>query len=303
MITRRMVLAGGLGLAASRAAPTVAKALTGSPWRAGVQLWMIRGLLSANLERGLARLAELGVREVETAGTFGNAARELRAKLAAAGIRAVSAHSLLLNMNDDEAKHAADYYHELGVDHVVAPIPGLAGGANASIAIDERVDAGLRQALSADVWRWNADRLNLLGQRLREGGLRIAYHNHNIEFARHGKLNGMELLLKGTEPTLVDFELDAGNARLAGVDPVDLLDRFPGRFKLAHLKAWRRPYSPRSTLDYPPAAPLASDPGLARLIRALRRSGLRHAFVEQEGLNSEAALAAIRDDLIGLASC
>lgn len=157
--------------------------------------------------------------------------------------------------------------------------------------------AGLRQAMSSDVWLWNADRLNVLGDRDRATGLRLAYHNHNVEFADHGGRTGMDLLLDNTDPANVEFELDTGNARLAGADPLGLLVEYPDRFSLVHLKTWRTPFSRCASLDYPASAPLADDTSLPQLVEAIRRNGIKYVFLEREGLASCAALTAIRSDL------
>lgn len=296
MITRRMALAAGVGIAGVHPSHVLASIAGIRRLRVGVQLWMILKLLESDLVAGLSKLAATGVRDIETAGTFGLSARDFRNVLAGVGLRAVAAHSLMLSMDDDEAKRAADYYQELGVLYVVAPLPGVPGQASTT-AIGDRAMAGLRQAMSKDVWLWNADRLNVLGERARATGLRLAYHNHNVEFADHGGRTGMDLLLDNTDPANVEFELDTGNARLAGADPLGLLAKYPDRFSLVHLKAWHTPFSPRASLDYPASAALADDTSLPQLVEAIRHNGIKYAFLEREGLASCAALTAIRSDL------
>lgn len=299
MITRRSVLAGGIGLGGLHSSSLLGATTAADQLSVGVQLWMVLKLLEADLAKGLSKLAAIGVREVETAGTFGLSARGFGAVLADAGLKAVAAHSLMLSMDDEEIKRATEYYHELGVRYVVAPLPGMPGQAT-STAIGERAMAGLRQPMSADVWLWNADRLNVLSERIRGNGLRLAYHNHNVEFVDYDGRTGMEILLDHTNPANVEFELDTGNARLAGIDPVHLLKAYPDRFSLVHLKAWRTPFSPRTSLDYPSSAPLAADESLPKLMAAIRDNSIKHAFLEREGIAPSAALSAISADLATL---
>src|SRR4051812_17683470 len=51
--------------------------------------------------------------------------------------------------------------------------------------------------------------LNALGQTCRQGGLRLAYHNHNPEFANHNA--EIEGLAEATDREAVDFLMDAGH--------------------------------------------------------------------------------------------
>ena len=44
------------------------------------------------------------------------------------------------------------------------------------------------------------------------------------------------LILEKTDPKLVDFEMDIYWTTAGGVDPVAYLDKYPGRFRLMHVK-------------------------------------------------------------------
>jgi sugar phosphate isomerase/epimerase len=46
----------------------------------------------------------------------------------------------------------------------------------------------------------------------------------------------MDILLKGTDPSLVTFEMDAGWVTAAGHDPFAMLKKHPGRFTQMHVK-------------------------------------------------------------------
>jgi sugar phosphate isomerase/epimerase len=78
--------------------------------------------------------------------------------------------------------------------------------------------------------------LNEAGARTKEEGITLAYHNHAFEFeaADTGRL--YDVLVRETDPSLVDMELDLYWAVAGGVDPVDLITEYPGRFSLLHVK-------------------------------------------------------------------
>src|SRR5271169_457108 len=72
------------------------------------------------------------------------------------------------------------------------------------------------KAKSADGWRWHADQLNALGEKTKRDGLLTGYHNHPVEFVEIEGVVPFDLLLQGTDPTLVQMQLDVGSAAVAG---------------------------------------------------------------------------------------
>ena len=107
-----------------------------------------------------------------------------------------------------------------------------------------------------------AHRMNVAGERLSKGGVRLLYHNHNIEFAKlkgKGSLdekieadcpssveekkaildymdqNAYGLIIKETDPEFLNFEMDSYWIADAGVDPLDVMNRLGGRLKLYHI--------------------------------------------------------------------
>ncbi|MFW8695897.1 hypothetical protein ACOI9Y_35550, partial [Mesorhizobium japonicum] len=86
------------------------------------------------------------------------------------------------------------YAREIGMTTVAAPMPGCAG--LLEVAPADRFAALMAHPLTADDWRWNADRLNQIGEKARSAGVAIAYHNHNVEFADVGGQTAMDLLLE-----------------------------------------------------------------------------------------------------------
>ena len=68
---------------------------------AGVQLYTVREAMAEDLDGTLAELAAIGYRDVELAGTYGLTSAQFRAKLDAAGLRAVSGHIGLEELQGD----------------------------------------------------------------------------------------------------------------------------------------------------------------------------------------------------------
>ncbi|MCD8307994.1 MAG: sugar phosphate isomerase/epimerase [Clostridia bacterium] len=78
-----------------------------------------------------------------------------------------------------------------------------------------------------------ADRLNRSGERFRQYGLQLLFHNHSAEFLHTDEgISAYRTVMENTDPSLVGFELDAYWAVTAGADPLQLMDDLGNRLKL-----------------------------------------------------------------------
>lgn len=80
-----------------------------------------------------------------------------------------------------------------------------------------------------------ADRLNRAGEALKGEGLRLLYHNHNVELLR--LLNGKrayEVLIEETDKNYVNFEFDSYWFTDGGADAKDWMRKLGPRMKLWH---------------------------------------------------------------------
>ena len=117
-----------------------------------------------------------------------------------------------------------------------------------------------------------AANLNALGQTCGRGGLRLAYHNHNPEFARkNAEMNG---LAEATEAADVHFLMDAGHARLGGGDPAAFMTKFSPRIAGCHLKTYA------ATQQVPLGQ---GDWGFDDLAAAIKQTGWSGWLITEEG--------------------
>ena len=223
----------------------------------GLQLYTVRDAAAKDLDGTLAQVAAAGYKLVETAGLYDRTAADLRALFDKHGIRTVSGHYPLADLEKAPDTMFATA-KTLGQEYVTVPW----------------LDPSLR---TAETFGSLPGRLNKLGEQARAAGLKIAYHNHDFEFENYGaSTTVMERLLASTDPALVSFELDGYWAFKAGREPAELVARYPGRFTMLHHKD--------STAA--PAKEFA-DVGkgvidFKRFIDAAQRNGLRYAFVERD---------------------
>lgn len=273
---------------AARAAPP--------PSDLGVQLWMVRQSMARDLGATLRALSDLGVQKVELAGAPDLSGAELRRAFDDAGLACVSGHLPFLQMTDAESDRRIAYALEIGMTSAAAPMPGFAD--LLEVAPGDRLTALMAHRFSADDWRWNADRLNALGERAKAAGLELAYHNHNVEFADIGGGTAMDLLLERVDPAAAHFQFDVGNAVLGGADPFDLLARHAGRFRSAHLKDWRAPLTTNVRPASPPSAPFGEGViDWERWRQASADAGISMSFIERENMPAGEEIAAVSQAL------
>ena len=130
--------------------------------------------------------------------------------------------------------------------------------------------------MTLDDWRYTAEDLNKIGEKVKAAGMKFGYHNHTPEFLSEGGVVFYDELLKLTDPKLVFFEMDCGWVFAAGRDPIEYLSKTPERFPLLHVKDMTKGANGQfhSTV---------MGRGLVDYKLTLRAAtGMKHYFIEQE---------------------
>jgi sugar phosphate isomerase/epimerase len=289
-ITRRSFLATGAAGALAAASSRFAGASPVGAGGFGVQLYVFREMLAKDFDGALAKVASLGITRVEFAGFYKRTAKEVRASLANAGLTASGAHCLTATMADDEVKRTIDFCREAEMPYMIAAVPSIKpGGASGK-------GGNPFEHIELEDWRWSAERFNVLGARVRDAGMRFAYHNHNIEAQKYGDVVAFDEMLRLLDPAVVDWEFDEGNFIAGGGDPYAYLEKYPHRFQLAHVKEWASPFTPRVAGSFPPEyAPFGQGKtDWKRMIGALKKAGVKEIFIEQDGTAGGDELGAVR---------
>ena len=222
----------------------------------GLQLYTVRDQMKADFEGTLARVAEIGYKEVEFAGYFGHSPADVKAILDKHGLSAPSTHVAFENA--DQWKTALDTAKTIGHEYIVMPW----------------IPAERRKTL--DDWKNFAQVFNRAGQMSHDAGIQFAYHNHDFEFP---KLEGQvpyDVLLQSTDPKLVQLEIDLYWITKAGQDPLTYFARWPGRIPLVHVKDSAGPPDHKMVdvgqgkIDW------------KRIFAKKDQAGIKHAFVEHD---------------------
>jgi len=267
----------------------------------GLQLYTLGDALRSDLDGQLAQVAKIGYRAVELAGYLGRTPAELRAAFDKAGVACTSAHVQAKGAGGDPSFGELDRViadsHVIGFKHVVMPM--FAIPAHVDMKPKEGESRGallgrLGAQITADDWKATADFLNAKAKVLKAAGLTTAYHNHNVEFAPVGGATGLEILLKNTDPALVQFEMDAGWVVAAGANPIALMKAHPGRFKMMHVKDVKASTKPNFAFQQDPTEVGSGIIDWKKLLAASYAAGVRDYFVEQEPPFEKPRLEAIK---------
>jgi len=243
--------------------------------RVGLQLYTVRDLMKKDFEGTIAKVAQIGYKEVEFAGYFGKSPQQVRKILDGNKLTSPSEH-VPYETIEKKWPETLETAHTIGLTFIVCPW------------ID------VTQRKEGDGWKHAAEAFNRAGEAAQKAGIQFAYHNHAFEFEPSDTLGGKmpyDFLLENTDPKLVKMEMDLCWITVGGQDPVKYFDRYPGRFPLVHVKDWTTK-GPGGN-DYGGATGASKKPGhmtdvgqgeidWKRIFAQSGKAGIQHYFVEND---------------------
>jgi sugar phosphate isomerase/epimerase len=238
---------------------------------AGLQLYSLRETFKTDPVAALDRAKAFGFKTAELYSSLPLPPEQLQPMLAERGIVAIAGHFSYDDLKKDPSK-AVQAAQMLGLKYAgVAWIPHEVGNFG-----------------TADVQRAATD-FHAFGEAFKAAGIQFFYHVHGYEFrpiAEGATETFFDQLAAATKPELVAFEMDVFWVVQPGADPVKLLERYPGRWHLMHLKDIRKG---ARTGVFTGKAPLTDDVALGTgmvdwpaVLRAAAKSGVKHYFIEDE---------------------
>ncbi len=95
-----------------------------------------------------------------------------------------------------------------------------------------------RWADNVEQMKVECDLMNKVGEEANKRGIKFGYHNHSMEFETIPGTDQMieDFLIANTDPDKVFFQMDVFWVTQGGQDPVTYLKKYPGRFKVLHIK-------------------------------------------------------------------
>ena len=238
----------------------------------GLQLYSLRDQFKTNVAGTLDEVKSWGIKYVELAGTYGLPPEKFKTELDARGITPIGAHFDYKRYQDDPEGVAREA-KALGLKYAgCAWIPHNGD-------FDEKT---CREAIAV---------FNKAGEVMARHGLKFFYHVHGFEFQPYGQGTLLDLLFTETNPKFVNYEMDIFWIVFPGQDPVKLLEKYPHRWVLAHLKDMKKG-TPTGALTgntavTNDAALGAGQMDLPAILRAAKKAGLKYYFIEDESPWSE----------------
>ena len=132
--------------------------------------------------------------------------------------------------------------------------------------------------------------LNEAGEKMAKRGFKFFYHNHSIEFIRHGDKTVMDML---ADAPYINFTLDTYWVQHAGASVVDTINKLKGRIECIHLKDYKVEVQEDGWTVKPIYCPVGDgNIDFGSVIAAAREAGTKYFIVEQDN-------AALLPDTLG----
>jgi sugar phosphate isomerase/epimerase len=238
----------------------------------GVQLYTVRDAMKSDFEGTIAKVAQIGYKEVEFAGYFDHSPKDISVLLKKNGLTSPSCH-VPYDTVEKKWSEQIEASHTIGHKFIVCPW----------------IEPKQRQ--EPDGYKRAADLFQKAGEVSKKAGIQFAYHNHTFEFQPSEALGGKlpyDILL-ATDPNYVKMELDLCWISVAGKDPIEYFNKYPGRFPLVHVKDMK--VLPKGA-EGPTASPDKEMPNMTDVGSGVidwkhifshdQKAGIQHYFVEHD---------------------
>ena len=253
-----LLLSGSIALA-QKAAPV------------GLELYSFREQFAKDVPGTIVKVKQMGFREVEVAGTYGMSTGDFRKLLDQNGLKAIGTGATFEDLDRNVPKVLAEA-KALGAKYVVCFWIPHTGDTFTVQNADQAIDV-----------------FNTAGTLLAQNGISLCYHTHGYEFQTYQDGTFFDYLAENFDPKSVNFEMDVFWVKAPGYDPVALLQKYPKRFPLMHLKD-RKPGTPDSNTGHADVESNVTlgqgDVGIAAIMKQARKSGVKHYFIEDESSRS-----------------
>lgn len=235
----------------------------------GMTLYTVRNEMGKDPKATLKQVADLGYKYIEAVdykdGKFyGMTPDEFKSYLKSLGLTPISVHMGSMTL-DNADKLVADV-KAAGFKYFIAPVPPMGMF---------KFDPKTRSLGMEGTVEKLADILNTIAKKANAAGLEFLYHNHDFELKPNKDgVVVLDYLLEHLDPKYVNFQMDLYWVTKAGADPVAYFQRYPGRFKIWHVKDMdsQERFAPvgQGTIDF------------KRILANKKLSGMKYYIVEQD---------------------
>lgn len=179
-----------------------------------LQLYSVRDETEKDMLGTLKKVAGMGYTGVEFAGFGGIPAGQMKAELAALGLKPIANHTGI-KLLKERLEEEIEYNLEVGIKYIICPFNSYE---------------------SKEDYLKTAAFLSETGEKCKASGLQLGYHNHAFEFTAYDGEYGLDILYRETSAGNLTAEIDSGWVFFAGVDPAEYILKYKGRCPLIHVK-------------------------------------------------------------------
>ncbi len=235
----------------------------------GMTLYTVRNEMGVDPKETIKKVADLGYKYIEAVdykdGKFyGMTPKEFKSYLKSLGLKPISIH--MGSMTTTNADTLIADVKAAGFKYFIAPVPPMGMF---------KFDRETRKLTMEDDVPKLANILNTIARKAKAAGLEFLYHNHDFEFAAMPSgIVPIDYLLENLDPKYVNFQMDLYWVTKAGADPVAYFNKYPGRFKIWHVKDMD---------DQGRFAPVGQgNIDFKRILANKKLSGMKYYMVEQD---------------------
>lgn len=235
----------------------------------GLALYTVRNAMGSDAKTTLQAVADAGYKNIEAAGYadgkfYNMTPKDFKNLLNQLGLEPISTHQGSVTLDNADAMMAD--VKAAGFKYFVIPVPPMGLF---------KVDPDTRTMGMTGGVANLAEILDALGKKCKAAGLKLLYHNHDFEFIKDADgIVPIDYLLEHCNPENVNFQMDLYWVTKAGADPVAYFEKYPGRFKIWHVKDMDEEgrFAPvgNGQIDF------------ARILANKKLSGMKYYMVEQD---------------------
>ncbi|QWX83845.1 sugar phosphate isomerase/epimerase [Cellulophaga sp. HaHaR_3_176] len=235
----------------------------------GLALYTVRDDMGVDAKATLEAVSDAGYKNIEAAGYsegkfYNMSPVDFKTFVDSLELVPISTHHSDVTLENADAMMAD--VKTAGFEYFVVPIPPM-GLFHYDDATSTMSMTGGAENLTKIV--------NALGEKAHAAGLKLLYHNHDFEFMEDKDgIVPIDYLLEHTDPKFVNFQMDLFWVTKAGADPLAYFKKYPGRFKIWHVKDMDEQgrFAPvgTGTIDF------------AKILAKKELSGMEYYMVEQD---------------------
>ena len=240
-------------------------ALTLNAQEIGLQLYSLRNQFKTDVTGTLDVIQSWGITKIEGGGTYGMSMDDFKKEIASRDLEVVSVGAGYEDLQNNVDKVIANA-KAFGAKYVMcAWIPH--DGDNFTLE-------DTKNAIAV---------FNAAGEKIKAAGMTLAYHAHGYEFRPYKEGTLFDLMAEKAENFA--FEMDVYWVFHGGADPVGLLDKYPEKFVLLHLKDLQKGIKGNNTGHEDVETNVVLGTGqidIAGVVDRAKKLGIEYMFIEDE---------------------